>query len=197
MRRRTFLAWIIGFAGLAFGWLALDGRRFQRRPNGPGVRSAPPPPADDLLGFFTPEEAVTMEAVLERMLPSNLQPGAPGARETRVLRYVDRQLREPHFERYQDLVRRGLEFLDQVAQGQGAVRFHQLTVEKQDELLNHVQRAEIRGHPFPGPLFFQIVLTISLEGQWGSPRYGGNHDKLAWRWVEIDPTCKGGLRACE
>ena len=196
MRRRTFLAWIIGIAGAAFGWLALRGRGFQRqRLDGPGTRSLPL--ADDSLQFFTPEEAVTMEAMLERMLPSDLPPGAPGARETRVLRYVDRQLRgDPHFEQYQDLIRRGLEFLDQVAQAQGAIRFHHLAAEKQDEVLHHAQRGDTGNQSFPSPLFFQIVLTMSLEGQWGSPSYGGNRDKLAWQWVGIDPTCAGGLRSC-
>ena len=137
-----------------------------------------------------------MEAMLERMLPSNLPPGAPGARETGVLRYVDRQLREPHFEQYQDLIRRGVEFLDQTAQTEG-MRFHQLTAEKQDELLDHVQRGDTRNQSFPSSLFFQIVLTMSLEGQWGSPSYGGNRHKLAWQWVGIDPTCAGELHGCQ
>jgi hypothetical protein len=190
MRRRRFLAWLLGVAGVVAGKLALDRFAFLRgRPDGLA-------PSGDALRFFTAEEGVTLEAVLERMIPSNVPPGAPGARETRILRYVDTQLREPRLERYQELVRAGLRALDEVARGVASVRFHELGTERQDELLRRAQRGQGPEGPLASPRFFQVVLTFALEGHWGDPRYGGNHDKLAWRWVGIDPGCAGGLRAC-
>ena len=184
MRRRRFLAWILGVAGVIAGKLALDRFAFLR---GRQDSTLPAHPGD-ALRFFTADEALTLEAMLERMIPSNVPPGAPGARETRVLRYVDAQLVEPRLAQHQEVVRGGLRAL-----GEGSVRFHELPTEQRDEWLRRAQRGE---GSFASPRFFQVVLTLALEGHWGDPRYGGNHDKLAWRWVGIDPGCEGGLRAC-
>ena len=184
MRRRRFLAWIVGIAGVVAGKLTLDRFPLLRARQDSNVPAHP----GDALRFFTADEALTLEAMLERMIPSNVPPGAPGARETRVLRYVDAQLVEPRLAQHQEVVRGGLRAL-----GEGSVRFHELPTEQQDEWLRRAQRGE---GSFASPRFFQVVLTLALEGHWGDPRYGGNHDKLAWRWVGIDPGCEGGLRAC-
>jgi hypothetical protein len=186
MRRRRFLAWILGIVGLVAGKLALDRFALLRtRPDGAG--------SGDARRFLTSAEALTLEAVLERMLPSGVLPGAPGARDTGVLRYIDAQLLEPRLARHQELVHAGVRMLDDLARGAGSVGFHELPADRQDEILRRAQRGE---GPFASPRFFQVVLALALEGHWGDPRYGGNHDKLAWRWVGIDPGCAGGLRAC-
>jgi gluconate 2-dehydrogenase gamma chain len=186
MRRRRFLAWILGVAGVVAGKLALDRVGFLR------IRRDRPA-SGDARRFLGADEALTLEAVLERMLPSDVVPGAPGARETGVLRYIDTQLLEPRLARHQELVREGVRMLGELALGAGSVPFHELAADRQDELLRRAQRGE---GPFGSPRFFQVVLTLALEGHWGDPRYGGNHDELAWRWVGIDPGCAGGLRAC-
>lgn len=187
MRRRRFLAWMLGIAGVIVGKLALDRFPFVR---GRTDRLAP---SEDALSFLTAAEALTLGAMLERIIPSNEPPGAPGARETGVLRYLDAQLVEPRLAQYRDVVRGGLRALDESARGAGSARFHELAPDQQDDWLRRAQRGE---GAFASPRFFQVVLTLALEGHWGDPRYGGNHDKLAWRWVGIDPGCEGGLRAC-
>jgi gluconate 2-dehydrogenase gamma chain len=192
MRRRSFLAWILGFASVLAAKLAAVRTRPHR-----ALASAPSPtPAADALGFFTSEQAVTMEALVERLLPSNVPAGTPGARETRVLRYHDGQLGAPRFPEYRDLFRDGLAALDDIARAKSSVRFHELPANEQDEILRRVQRGDTQGRPAASVRFFQVVLTLSLEGHWGDPRYGGNHDRLAWRSVGVDPGCAGGLRAC-
>ena len=76
------------------------------------------------------------------------------------------------------------------------IRFHELPAGEQDEILRRVQRGDTQGRPPASVRFFQVVLTLSLEGHWGDPRYGGNYDELTWRSVGIDPGCEGGVRAC-
>jgi len=176
MRRRRFLAWLLGIAGVIAGKLALDRFGFLR-----GRR-------EDALHFLTASEALTMQGMLDRMIPSDVPAGAPGAGETGVLRYIDAQLLEPRLAQHQALIREGLRVL-----GDGSVRFHELATDAQDEWLRRAQRGE---GAFASPRFFQVVLTMALEGHWGDPRYGGNHDRLAWHWVGIDPGCQGGMRAC-
>jgi len=188
MRRRSFLTWLLGLAGMLAAKLAAVGAWPDR-----ALGSAlPPAPAGDALGVFTSEQAVTMEAVVERLLPSNVAAGTPGARETRVLRYLDRQLGTPRFPQYRDLFRAGLAALDDIARAQSAVRFHELPPDEQDEILRRIQRGDSQGRPPASVRFFQVTLTLSLEGHWGDPRYGGNHDRLAWRSVDIDPGCADG-----
>jgi gluconate 2-dehydrogenase gamma chain len=190
MRRRSFLAWILGLASV------LAAKLVRASPD-PALVSAPSPtPADDALGFFTAEHAVAMEAMLERLLPSNVPAGTPGAKETRVLRYLDRQLGTPRFPQYRDVVRDGLAALDEIARAKASVRFHELPPSEQDEILRGIQRGDAQGRPSATVRFFQVVLTLTLEGHWGSPRYGGNDDERAWRSVGIDPGCAGGMRAC-
>ena len=115
MRRRRFLAWILGVAGVVAGKLALDRFAFLRgRQDRPVTDSTHPAQSGDTLRFLTTDEALTLEAMLERMIPSNVPPGAPGARETGVLRYVDAQLVEPRLAQHQELVRGGLRALGEV-----------------------------------------------------------------------------------
>jgi gluconate 2-dehydrogenase gamma chain len=191
MRRRSFLAWILGFASVLAAKLAAV-RSWPDR----ALASAPrPTPADAALGFFTSEQAVTMQALVERLLPSNVPAGTPGAKETRVLRYLDRQLGTPRFPQYRDVVRDGLAALDDIARAKSSNRFHELPAGEQDEILRRVQRGDTQERPPASVRFFQVVLTLSLEGHWGHPRYGGNYDELTWRSVGIDPGCEGGGRA--
>jgi hypothetical protein len=122
MRRRSFLA---------LGHAMRDRARRAPRVVGSALASAPGPTPTaiamrDALGFFTAEQAVTMEAMLERLLPSDVPAGTPGARETRVLRYLDGQLGTPRFPQYRDLFRDGLAALDAIAHAKSAVRFHEL-----------------------------------------------------------------------
>jgi hypothetical protein len=193
MRRRSFLAWLTACASVIAAKLAAV-----RAWPGRALASAPPatPAATDALLFFTAEQGVTMEALLERLRPSSVPPGTPGARETRVLRYFDAQLGTARFPQYREVIRAGLAGLDEIAHAKLSVRFHELSADGQDEILRGVQRGDAQGRSFEAGRFFQVVLTLALEGHWGSPRYGGNHEALAWRSVGIDPGCVGGMRAC-
>lgn len=56
----------------------------EQYPNVPGPADVPPP---GILGFFTPEEALTVEALTATILPGT--PDDPGAREAGVVFYID------------------------------------------------------------------------------------------------------------
>ena len=190
MRRRSFLAWIMRCASALAALRAWPGRVLAGAPS-------PTPASDplfDALGFFTTEQAVTMEAMVERLLPSDVPAGTPGARETRVLRYLDRQLGTPRFPEYREVFRDGLAALDDIARAKNAVRFHELPAGEQDETLRRIQRGDSQGRPAASVRFFQVTLTLTLEGHWGSPKHGGNHDARAWRSVGLHPDCDGDGR---
>ena len=191
MRRRSFLVRILAFASVLAAKLTVT-----RWWSGRALASPKPPkPAGAALGFFTSDQTLTMEAMLERLLPANVPLGTPGARETRVLGYLDRQLGTSRFPPYRDLFRDGLAALDAIARARGAVRFHELAADAQDDILQRIQRGDAQDHPAASVRFFQVTLTLSLEGHWGDPRHGGNHEKAAWRSVGIDPDCRSGTQA--
>jgi gluconate 2-dehydrogenase gamma chain len=188
MRRRSFLAWVLRIASVLAAKLAA----VRAWPDHAHAGTPSATPGDEGLAFFTSEQAVTLEAMLERLLPANVPPGTPGARDTRVLRYLDRQLGTPRFPQYRDLFRDGLLALDDIARAKSGVRFHELPAGEQDAILRRIQRGDTQGRVSASVRFFQVALTLSLEGHWGDPRYGGNHDRLAWRSVGIDPGCESG-----
>lgn len=147
----------------------------------------PPRPA---LRNLDATHALALDAMLDALLPRG--EGRPGARDTGVLVYVDRQLGEPAFAGFQRLVRDGLQRLDAWARSDGATSFDTLTPEARVALLGRVQRGETPGR-FPSARFFAIVHTFALEGHLGDPRHGGNQDRRGWQWLAIDPSCGTGM----
>jgi gluconate 2-dehydrogenase gamma chain len=97
--RRNFLKMAGASLGLAVGAAACDVvsqeeaatlatdvplSNREQYPNVPGPRDIPPP---GVLGFFTPDEARTVEALTATLLPGT--PEDPGAREAGVVFYID------------------------------------------------------------------------------------------------------------
>ena len=129
-----------------------------------------------------------MRAVLDRLIPAGVRDGAPGAREARVLTYVDRHMLEPQLQKYAKLVHHALLVLDRLAGREADMPFHALGGAEQDELLGRFQVGRVPGR-FPAPRFFAMVHSLALEGFFGDPRQGGNHDRVAWRAIGFDPVC--------
>jgi gluconate 2-dehydrogenase gamma chain len=120
---------------------------------------------------FSVAEAETVNAICERLIPGDQDPGAGWAG---VVRYIDRQL-AGKFQRHRDAYRRGIAELDRLAGG----RFAQLDAATQDALLATIERT-----PALGP-FFELILAHTMQGFYGSPRHGGNREWVSWRMLGI------------
>jgi gluconate 2-dehydrogenase gamma chain len=121
--------------------------------------------------FFTAAEAETVNAICERIIPADQDPGAGWAG---VVRYIDRQL-SGKFRRHGDTYRRGIAAVDRLAGG----RFTQLDAAKQADVLTTMEHdADLRP-------FFELVLAHTIQGFYGSPRHGGNRDWVSWRMLGI------------
>src|SRR5829696_3240044 len=86
----------------------------------------------EALESFTSAEAETVEAIVDRLVPSDA--AGPGAAEARVARYIDRALNgelSPSRPAYSA----GLAALDRYARDRFGVRFADLASEQQDTLL--------------------------------------------------------------
>ena len=107
--------------------------------------------------FFTGREARVLDAILAIVIPSD---DAPGAREAGVIHYIDRQLTRK-FREHQTTYREALA---------------QLSESVDEKALTAAHKA-----------FFDLVVTHAMQGFYGNPRHGGNHDFASWRMLGIPP----------
>jgi len=121
--------------------------------------------------FFTTEEAQTITALCEQIIPADEDPGASWAG---VIRYIDRQLVN-HFKEDQQTYRQGIADLNRLAKG----RFEDLDSARQFSLLESIDNEE-KLRPF-----FDLVIAHTMQGYYGSPRHGGNHEWISWRILGI------------
>lgn len=168
--RRRFL---IGSAsGLGSAWLAsrwpaiLDAQEHAHR--------AAESEAPARFEFFSPEQAVEIEAMTAQIIPTD---DTPGAREARSVYFIDRALTT--FDRSkQTLYTEGLRDLETKTQElfQGATRFSGLTSAQQIQLLTAIEKTE----------FFEQVRQHTIMGFLANPEYGGNHDKIGWKLIGFE-----------
>lgn len=150
--------------------------------------------------FFGREEAAFIEAAIDRLIPSEAE--WPGARQAGVARYIDLQLAGPFgqgdrlflggpflpgtpSQGYQlphtpaALYRRALRAL-LAKDGAG---FERLSDEAKDALLTRLEIGEIDLDGVPSSVFFETLLTNTIEGYFADPVYGGNVDMVSWRMI--------------
>jgi len=115
---------------------------------------------------FTVQEAATLEAVCEQLIPSDRDPGAAWAG---VVKFIDLQLLGP-YKHLQGNYRAGLAKL---------VGFAGLPADKQLEALTRLEKSD--------KPFFDMVLAHTMQGYYGSPRHGGNREAVSWRMLGVPP----------
>jgi gluconate 2-dehydrogenase gamma chain len=138
------------------------------------------------LRFFTEQEALIVAAAASRIIPSDET--GPGARESGVVIYIDRQLAGP----WGHDARRYTQgpFDDSAAaefgyQGAAPPRriyreglkqladFDQLPPLKQDEKLTQIEQS----------MFFDLLRRNTIEGMFCDPLHGGNLDMVGWQLI--------------
>jgi gluconate 2-dehydrogenase alpha chain len=155
---------------------------------------------------FTPAEANTLTAILERLFPAD--ENGPGATEIGVLDYLDRALSGPYSE-MRDTYRLGLFAIDRASMSRFQIGFVQASAEQQDALLAELEEGTVKEFSaVPPKEFFELVRTHLQEGLFSDPWYGGNRNKAGWRvlghpgvWPENsaeenlcpEPVDKGGV----
>jgi gluconate 2-dehydrogenase gamma chain len=157
---------------------------------------APPPsrtrdPGAPELTLFGPRELPTVAAVLDQLLPA--AHGLPSATQARVHVYLDRELSKPQFSGPKALVLRGLAVIDALAKERGGgKRLHELPGDARDDLLARMQRGDETAGGFDSARWFELTLTLALEGYLGDPRHGGNHGQVVWNAIGLQIQCPGG-----
>ena len=154
--------------------------------------------------FLTPEEWAFILAATARLIPS--EGDGPGALETRVPVFIDRQLsgdygrgddwymQGPHDPTAEpargwqtplgpaQVYRQGIAAFDGWCEQRWGKRFAALETGQQDEALTALQKGEPKLAPELSP-FFATLLANTKEGYFADPIHGGNHRMQAWVYI--------------
>ena len=124
--------------------------------------------------YFTPAQATEVEAIAAQIIPTD---DTPGAREARVIYFIDRALATFAADQRPVFIK-GLKQLqtDVGKQVRGKSSFAALNSEQQIALLKKIEKSD----------FFEAVRNMTIFGMFADPSYGGNHDKLGWKLLGFD-----------
>jgi gluconate 2-dehydrogenase gamma chain len=132
---------------------------------------------------FTEEEARTLTAICDQIIPED---EFPSASQAGVLIYIDRQLMR-HYRRHRDAYRQGLQDVETASRKRFGSELESLSQQQQFEMVSDLERQN--------PSFFRLVRSHTFEGYYGSPRHGGNRNAVSWRMLGLaEPPIRGRAR---
>jgi hypothetical protein len=168
--RRSLL--VNSFKGLGSAWVASRWAGILAAQEHVQKAAASGQPA--AFGFFSPEQAVEIEAVAAQIIPTD---DTPGAREAHVIHFIDRAL--VTFERdEQHVYAQGLRELQAKTKElfPSAGKFSALKSAEQIQVLTAVEKSR----------FFTTVRNHAVIGFFASPVHGGNFNKAGWKLIGYD-----------
>ena len=143
-----------------------------------------PPLGESSHRFFTAAEAETVNAMCERIIPADEDPGAAWAG---VVNFIDRKLVGYH-RRYQSLYRTGLQGVSESCLKLFNQEFIALTNAQQDEVLRRLETNQAPGATWiriSSGDFFNRLVEHTMEGFYGGPRHGGNREAVSWQMLGL------------
>ncbi len=136
----------------------------------------PDPDQPTPLQTLTQGEATELEAVAAQIIPTD---DTPGAREARVIGFIDRAL-ATFAKSERPVITKGLAELrrDVARRHPGATSFAALGGPDQIAILKALDAAK-------SP-FFEAVRVATITGLLANPSYGGNFGKVGWKLIGFD-----------
>jgi gluconate 2-dehydrogenase gamma chain len=133
--------------------------------------------------FFTEDEAATLTAICDQIIPAD---DYPSASQAGVLNYIDKQITR-HYRRHQRAYRNGLKRVNQLSQQHCGKTLAATTRAEQLQIVTSLEKSDTS--------FFNLVRSHTFEGYYGSPRHGGNRNAVSWHMLGLDdPPLRGRSR---
>ena len=156
----------------------------------------------EALMFFTPEQYRLTQVASDRIYPTD--ENGPGAMDLNAAIYIDHQLASPwglNAKEYmsgpffkaeitqgsqvrilrKDLFLLGLKALDTHSSSKYKMSFSELETEQQDLVLTDFSEGKAPDiSTVSSTLFFNLLRTLTIEGVYADPLYGGNKDMIGW-----------------
>lgn len=186
--RRQFLARAAAGAGAVAGAGALasagcTSAGMQAQHPSHAMPAAATGPADESFVFFTTAQGRTVDAIAERMIPTDDL--GPGAHDAGVVFYIDRALAGPNAH-LKDVYGAGLAAIDAYSQATYRATFLTLNAERQDAVLRAMDEAKATGFTAPTAKgFFELLWTHVREGMFCDPSHGGNRNFIGWKLLRF------------
>jgi gluconate 2-dehydrogenase gamma chain len=129
---------------------------------------------------FTTATFATLSAVCERLLPRDED---PGALDLGVPHYIDAMLADPELGSVRETLTKAIPQMDRESRKRhDGTAFHEATPAQQDEILGAWQ------HGVDGSRHvFDVLLSLTLEGAFGDPKYGGNTGGRGFQMIGFRP----------
>lgn len=140
---------------------------------------------DSVWRFFTEQEAKTVIAFAEQIIPTDKDPGATDAN---VINFIDKQLVGP-YTRFQEMYRKGIPSLENSAQKLFQKAFHELDFAVQTEFMMSMEKGKLPEELWKETsqtAFFNLMLDHTMQGFYGSPRHGGNVNYVSYKMMKLD-----------
>ncbi len=154
-----------------------------------GVAGAPAAPTaeaqaaellSNTLRALSPSQAQTLEAVLERLLPTDAT--GPGAKEANVLRYIDWSL-AGDLSVFVGPYTNAIAAIDAYAEQTFGAAFAALSASQQDSVLTDMEANSATGFTPSSQAVFTMIRTHAVQGMFGDPAHGGNVGFVGWKLV--------------
>lgn len=134
---------------------------------------------------FTTDEAECLIAFCEQLIPADQDAGATDAE---VIRFIDKQT---HIRFPNDLptYQKGVTALQATCKELYGVLFEKLDSSTQIEIMKKMEQGNLpiaHWEQIGQKSFFDLVLSRTMQGFYGSPRHGGNKDYVSYRMLKLD-----------
>jgi gluconate 2-dehydrogenase gamma chain len=154
--------------------------------------------------FLRAQEAATLEAIADRIIPPDAE--TPGGKDAGCVVFIDRQLAGGYgqaaglYEQGPFLkgvdqqgpqsdqnpaqqYRAALAGIESLAIARSSKPFSALTTDEQDALLKGLEDGSLAIEGIDGKRFFQDLVTDVQQGFFADPVYGGNRDMCSWKMI--------------
>jgi len=122
----------------------------------------------------------TLAAVQEVLFPA--AKNIPGAADIGATVYLHTAIENPNADgEDKDFIFKGIGWLDGLTQEHHKKTFVQLSVEKQEKIIQLIVKSRA------GRNWVSMLLTYTLEALLADPVYGGNKNEAGWKWLQHQP----------
>ena len=143
--------------------------------------------------YLNADEARMLEAICERIIPADQDPGAAGGG---VVSFIDLQLVGP-YRKLRKTYQWGLAGTNGTSLELYGKPFVELTSQQQDAVLQSMDKGQARGDHWKqvsAKRFFDMVVSHTMQGFYGDPRHGGNRERASWKMLRLPyPPVRGRL----
>jgi len=139
--------------------------------------------------FFSASERASVDALFATLFPQDLARGIPGAADAHAAEFVDRLLALPEayeeIAAWQSLYRDGLVALDTHSKTRFGSSLADLPAESMQQLLADLETGALVGlsPAIDQANTFRTLWRHCIQGCFADPRWGGNRDRVMWRWL--------------